>query len=58
MSVKEALQNVMNDFNTRKVQRIELLWADGNRTGIGNPRALNVAMGALKAELERQISEL
>lgn len=58
MNAKEVLQNVLNDFNTRKVQRIELLWTDGNRTGIGNPRALNVAMVALKAELERQISEL
>lgn len=57
MSTKEQLQRVLNDFNTRRVQRIELLWSDGNRTGIGNPRAINVAMVALRAELQRQIDE-
>ena len=37
--------------------RIELVWTDGKRAGIGNPQAINVAMTALKTELKRQIEE-
>ena len=57
-SKKEQLQKVLDDYNTRKVQRIELIWSDGRRSGIGNPKAINVAMKALKTELRRQMDEL
>ena len=57
MSKKESLQKVLNDFNSRRILRIELLWADGQKTDINNSQALGVAMSALKNELEKQISE-
>ncbi|MBQ9532657.1 MAG: hypothetical protein IJR71_01655 [Prevotella sp.] len=58
MSKKESLQKVLNDFNSRHVLRIEILWTDGQKTGISNPQAIGIAMSALKNELEKQISEL
>jgi hypothetical protein len=57
-SKKEQLQKVLDDYNTRKAQRIELIWSDGRRSGIGNPQAINVVMEALKTELRRQMDEL
>lgn len=58
MSKKESLQRVLNDFNSREVQRIEIHWSDGQKSGISNPHGIKVAMSALKVELEKQISEL
>lgn len=55
-SKKEQLQKVLNDFNIRDVQRIEIHWTDGQKSGIGNDKAIETAMTALRAELERQIS--
>lgn len=55
---KEALQVVLRDFQTRRCVEIHLIWSDHNKSGIGNPKAIEVAMSALFQELERQISEL
>lgn len=57
-SKKRILQAVMDDFKTRRCVEIHLIWSDGTKGGIGNPRAIEVAMSALLQELERQISEL
>jgi galactokinase/mevalonate kinase-like predicted kinase len=54
---KEMLQKVMEDFQTRKCVEIHIIWSDGNKSGIGNPKAIEVAMMALLHELERQINE-
>ena len=55
---KEALQEVMRDFQTRRCVEIHLIWSDHSKSGIGNPEAIKVAMNALYNELERQIKEL
>lgn len=55
---KEALQEVMRDFQTRRCIEIHLIWSDRSKSGIGNPKAIEVAMKALFNELERQIKEL
>lgn len=57
MSKKQMLQEVLADFESRTCVRIELVWADGRRGGIGNHKAIEVAMNALLGELERQIEE-
>ena len=58
MTRKEMLQSVIDDYNRHECKQIELVWTDGRRSGIGNPKAISVAMEALKAELKRQMAEL
>lgn len=55
---KEILQEVMDDFKSHKCVEIHLIWSDGTKGGIGNPKAIEVATSALINELERQINEL
>ena len=55
---KRQLEQVLNDFKTRRCIRIELVWSNYERSGIGNPTAINIAMTALLDELMRQINEL
>lgn len=55
---KEMLQEVMDDFKNRKCVEIHLIWSDGCKSGIGNPKAIEVAMTALIHELEIQLNEL
>lgn len=54
---KEMLQEVLRDFQTRRCVEIHLIWSDGCKSGIGNPKAIEVAMTALLNELERQLNE-
>jgi len=55
---KERLQGVMDDFKSHKCVQIHLIWDDGRKGGIGNPKAIEVAMTALIHELELQLNEL
>ena len=58
MSKKEALLRVKNDLNNRRCIEIDLIWSNGEKSGIGNPNAIKAAMDALKEEMERQLNEL
>ena len=53
----EMLQSVMDDFKTRQCVEIHIIWNDGCKSGIGNPKAIEVAMAALLQELEKQIND-
>lgn len=55
MNRKEQLQKILNEYNEKKCIRIELVWEDGRRAGIGNKDAVDTAMAAIKNELKRQI---
>lgn len=57
MTKKENLMACLEDFNSHELLRIELVWTNGTRAGIGNPRAKRIVMDVLKQELERQIAE-
>ena len=58
MSKKEALLKVKSDLDNRRCVEIDLIWSNGEKSGIGNPNAIKVAMDALKEEMERQLNEL
>lgn len=57
MSKKEMLQSILEEYNTRTVSQIHIVYSNGEKAGIGNQDAIKVAMDALKSELKRQISE-
>ena len=57
MSKKENLLRVKQDLENRKCVEIHLIWSNYEKSGIGNPQAIKVAIDALLAELDRQISE-
>lgn len=57
MTRKEMLEKVVADYDSHECVQIELVWKDRTRSGIGNPKAIKVAMDALKEELKRQIDE-
>lgn len=54
---KEMLQSVLDDFKSHKCIEIHLIWSDGRKGGIGNTKAIEVAMAALLQELEKQIND-
>lgn len=49
------LEKFMDDLNNRRCIEIQLIWSNSEKSGIGNENAINVAIGALKEELEKQI---
>lgn len=57
MTRKEMLEGVVADYNSHECIQIELVWKEGTRSGIGNPKAIKAAMDALKEELKRQLDE-
>lgn len=57
MTQQESLLQFKRDIETRKCVTIDLVWSDGRKAGIGNPRAIQVVIDALVAELDRQIAE-
>lgn len=53
----KQLKEVLEDYKKTPV-RIDLIWSDGSKAGVGNKEAINAAMGALRNELINQIKEL
>ena len=56
MTTKENLLLVKQDIMSRTCVEIHLIWSDGKKAGIGNPHAIQVAIDALIAELDKQIA--
>ncbi|MCR5414316.1 MAG: hypothetical protein K6F50_06275 [Kiritimatiellae bacterium] len=57
MTKKEKLMRCREAYGKRGAKLIEITHLDGRKSGIANPKAIEAAMGAIKAELERQIAE-
>lgn len=57
MTQQESLLQFKRDIVTRKCVTIDLIWSDGRKAGIVNPRAIQAVIDALTAELNRQIAE-
>ena len=57
MTKKRILEECIEDYKKTPV-RIILEWDDGTKAGIGNKEAIDVAMTALRGELQRQYDEL
>ena len=57
MTKKQSLTECLNDWNRHSVLRIEIVYTNGERAGIGNPRGIKAAMDAMKEEIKRQIDE-
>ena len=57
MTKKEMLQSIVDDWNCHELKEIHLIWTDGTKAGIGNPRAKKVVMDALREEMARQMTE-
>ena len=57
MTKKQMLQEFLHDLNSRTCVEIYLIWRNGEKAGIGNPKAIGVALEALRKELYRQIEE-
>lgn len=56
MATKEQLIACRDAYCNRGCKLIEITHLDGRKSGIANPAAINAAMDALKAELDRQIA--
>ena len=50
--LKELKQHLNRDWD-----QLDIIYTNGTRTGIGNPKALAAAKDALLKELQRQIDE-
>lgn len=57
MSRKAMLQSILDEYNSREVYEIHIVYRNGEKAGIGNKDAIKVVMDALKSELKKQISE-
>ena len=57
MTKKRMLEECIDDYKKTPV-RIILEWDDGTKAGIDNKEAIDVAMTALRGELQRQSDEL
>ena len=57
MTKKEMLENCRRAYTERGAKLIEITHNDGTKSGIGNPKAIEVVMTALTNELDRQIAE-
>ena len=57
MTLKEKLENCRRAY-AKGVTLIELTHPDGQKSAVRNKDAVNAAVRALGAELERQIAEL
>ena len=56
MATKEQLIACRDAYCNHGCKLIEITHLDGQKSGIANPAAINAAMDALKAELDRQIA--
>lgn len=56
MATKEQLIACRDAYCNHGCKLIEITHLDGRKSGIANPAAINAAMVALKAELDRQIA--
>ena len=56
MAAKEQLIACRDAYCNHGCKLVELTHLDGRKSGIANPAAINAAMDALKAELDRQIA--
>ena len=56
MATKEQLIACRDAYCNHGCKLIEITHLDGRKSGIANPDAINAAMDALKAELDRQIA--
>lgn len=56
MATKEQLIACRDAYCNHGCKLIEITHLDGRKSGIANPAAINAAMDALKAELDRQIA--
>jgi len=56
--MKDNLLKFRNDLLSRKCVEIDLLWSNGEKSGIGNPNAIKIALDALIVELDKQIASL
>lgn len=56
MATKEQLIACRDAYCNHGCKLIEITHLDGRKSGIANPSAINAAMDALKAELDRQIA--
>ena len=57
MTLKEKLIACKKAYTERGCKLIEITHDDGRKSGIANPKAINIVMEALKKELDRQIAE-
>ena len=56
MATKEQLIACRDAYCNHGCKLIEITHLDRRKSGIANPAAINAAMDALKAELDRQIA--
>ena len=56
MATKEQRIACRDAYCNHGCKLIEITHLDGRKSGIANPAAINAAMDALKAELDRQIA--
>ena len=56
MATKEQHIACRDAYCNHGCKLIEITHLDGRKSGIANPAAINAAMDALKAELDRQIA--
>lgn len=57
MTKKQQLQKVYDDYTSHLCREIQLVWIDGTRAGIGNPKIIALVIKTLIDELKRQINE-
>ena len=57
MTKKQQLQKVLDDYTSHLCREIQLVWTDGTKAGIGNPKIITLVMKSLIDELKRQIDE-
>ena len=55
---KQLLQECLEDWDRHTIIRIEIVYSNGTRAGVGNPQGINAAMSAMRNEIQRQINEL
>lgn len=58
MKTSEQLKLVLADYNNHgEPVQIHLVWKDGTKAGIGNKKAIRVAMNAIINELNYQLKD-
>jgi hypothetical protein len=58
MSKKDNLIAFKNDLLSRRCEEVHLIWSNGQKAGIGNPKAIDIIIKALLEEIDKQINEL
>jgi len=57
MSKIQMLQKLKEDMENHGWDQVDIIYTNGTRTGIGNPKAVTVVKEALMKELQRQMDE-